>query len=34
MHPENAVNFVGGTTQNEKTKQGGGGRDWTLNSEH
>ena len=33
MHAENAVNFVGGTTQNEKTKQGGGGRDWVINGD-
>ena len=33
MHAENAVNFVGGTTQNEKTKQGGGGCDWVINGD-
>ena len=31
MNANNAVNFVGGTTQNERTKQGGGGRDWVIN---
>ena len=33
METGNTVNFVGGTTHNEKTKQGGGGRDWVINDD-
>ena len=29
----NTVNFVGGTTKKEVTKQGGGGRDWVINAD-
>lgn len=29
----NTVNFVGGTTSKDKTKQPGGGRDWTLDKD-
>ena len=30
MTEGNAVNFVGGTSSQHKTKQGGGGRDWVF----
>ena len=33
MECGNTVNFVGGATKKEKTKQSGGGRDWVLNSD-
>ena len=33
MEAGTTVNFVGGTTQREKTKQGGGGRDWVINDD-
>lgn len=33
MDEGNVVNFVGGTNEDAKTKQGGGGRDWTLNDD-
>merc|ERR1711998_311832 len=33
MEVGNTVNFVGGTTAREKTKQGGGGRDWVINED-
>jgi hypothetical protein len=33
MEPGNTVNFVGGTSTKAKTKQGGGGRDFVLNSD-
>ena len=33
MEVGNTVNFVGGTTANERTELEGGGRDWTLNDD-
>uniref|UniRef100_A0A7S2VWJ4 Uncharacterized protein n=1 Tax=Triparma pacifica TaxID=91992 RepID=A0A7S2VWJ4_9STRA len=33
MESGNTVNFVGGTNENDKTKLGGGGRDWVINSD-
>jgi hypothetical protein len=33
MEPGTTVNFVGGTSTKKKTKQGGGGRDFVLNSD-
>ena len=33
MEIGNAVNFVGGTNENEKTKMGDGGRDWVINDD-
>jgi len=33
MHEGNVVNYVGSGAEHEQTKQGGGGRDWTLNSD-
>jgi len=33
MHEGASVNFVGSRADHEQTKKGGGGRDWTLNSD-
>jgi len=33
METGNTVNFVGGTNRKDKTKLGGGGRDWVINSD-